>query len=105
MRNTTIGQERQNFFPTHTVLNIKRDEDCHPILTKNRANQQKQNSEQQPMKLDNVNQQIKVHAIPNQHTLFWRNNLAIQKLQNCKKENSPNGFLLNRNITTKYTKQ
>ena len=51
-----------------------------------------------------VIQQRKVHVTHNQHTPTWKNNLAIQKLQNYKKEHLPNGSLIRKNIITTHIK-
>ena len=50
------------------------------------------------MKCEIVIQQRKVHVTHNQHTLIWKNNLAIQKLQNYKKEHLQNGSLIKKHF-------
>ena len=45
------------------------------------------------MKWDIVTQQRKVHVTHNQHTITWKNNLVIQKLQNYKKGTFAKWFL------------
>ena len=47
-------------------------------------------------------QQRKVHVTHSQHTLIWRNTLAIQKLQNYKKEHLLNGSLIKKDIITTH---
>ena len=47
-------------------------------------------------------QQRKVHVTHSQHTLIWKNTLAIQKLQNYKKEHLLNGSLIKKDIITTH---
>ena len=55
--------------------------------------------------MGNCNPIEKGHVTHSQHTLIWKNNSAIQKLQNYKKEHLPNGSLIKKNIITTHIKQ
>ena len=52
--------------------------------------------------MGNCNPTEKMHVTHSQHTLIWKNNLAIQNLQNYKKEHLPNGSLIKKNIITTH---
>ena len=54
------------------------------------------------MKKEFVIQLRKVHVTHSQHTLVWKNDLAIQKLQNYKQEHLPNGSLKKKDILTTH---
>ena len=55
--------------------------------------------------MGNCNLTEKSACTHNRHTLTWKNNLAIQKLQKYRKEHLPNGSLIKKNIITTHIKQ